>query len=281
MSSNPDLSRRVELPLLQVGRRNHKSCRWGCGDACYQEPPNRSDNETFTEVVERALSRRAFLAAGGVGALVIGAAASPAAASEEPPVGPYRPNPTGRRLAFTPIAPNTVDDVVLADGYADRVLIAWGDPIRPGAPEFDLDGQTPADQARQFGYNNDYLAFFPLPWWSANSYIGLLWSNHEYTNPELMFRDYDADNPTRDQVDIQLQAHGGSIVLIQRGKRGGPFRHRPVSRYNRRITATTPMRLDGPAAGDDLLKTSEDPSGRRVKGMLNNCAGGVTPWARC
>jgi hypothetical protein len=125
MSSNPDLSRRVELPLLQVGRRNHKSCRWGCGDACYQEPPNRSDNETFTEVVERALSRRAFLAAGGVGALVIGAAASPAAASEEPPVGPYRPNPTGRRLAFTPIAPNTVDDVVLADGYADRVLIAW------------------------------------------------------------------------------------------------------------------------------------------------------------
>ena len=46
MSSNPDLSRRVELPLLQVGRRNHKSCRWGCGDACAQEPPNRSDNET-------------------------------------------------------------------------------------------------------------------------------------------------------------------------------------------------------------------------------------------
>ena len=93
-----------------------------------------------------------------------------------------------------------------------------------------------------------------------------------------MFRNYDEDNPTRDQVDIQIQAHGGSIVLIQRGKRGGPFRHRPLSRYNRRITATTPMRLDGPAAGDDLLKTSQDPSGRRVRGMLNNCAGGVTPW---
>ena len=93
-----------------------------------------------------------------------------------------------------------------------------------------------------------------------------------------MFRNYDEDNPTRDQVDIQIQAHGGSIVLIQRGKRGGPFRHRPLSRYNRRITGTTPMRLDGPAAGDDLLKTSQDPSGRRVRGMLNNCAGGVTPW---
>jgi uncharacterized protein len=278
MASNPDPSRRIELPLLQVGRRNHKSCRWGCGNACAKEPPNRSGNETYAAVVERALSRRAFLAAGGVGALVLGAAAAPAEASEYPPVGPYRPTPTGRRLAFTPIAPNTVDDVVLAGGYSNVILIAWGDPIRPGAPEFDFDAQTPRDQARQFGYNNDYLAFFPLPWWSANSFIGLLWANHEYTNPELMFRNYDEDNPTRDQVDIQIQAHGGSIVLIQRGKRGGPFRHRPLSRYNRRITATTPMRLDGPAAGDDLLKTSQDPSGRRVKGMLNNCAGGVTPW---
>jgi secreted PhoX family phosphatase len=278
MASNPDPSRRIELPVLQVGRRNHKSCRWGCGDACSKEPPNRSGNETYAAVVERALSRRAFLAAGGVGVLVLGAAAAPADASEAPPVGPYRPTPTGRQLAFTPIAPNTVDNVVLADGYSNVVLIAWGDPIRPGAPEFDIDAQTPADQARQFGYNNDYLAFFPLPWWSANSFIGLLWSNHEYTNPELMFRDYDADNPTRDQVDIQIQAHGGSIVLIQRGKRGGPFRHRPLSRYNRRITGTTPMKLTGAAAGDDLLKTSQDPSGRRVRGMLNNCAGGVTPW---
>jgi uncharacterized protein len=278
MASNPDRPHRIELPLLSPGRRNHKSCRWACGDACAQEPPNRSGNETYAAVVERALSRRSFLAAGGVGALVLTAAAAPADASEAPPVGPYRPTPTGRRLAFTPIAPNSVDDVVLADGYSYRVLIAWGDPVRPGAPVFDLDGQSPAAQARQFGYNNDYLAFFPLPWWSANSFIGLLWANHEYTNPELMFRNYDADNPTRQQVEIEMAAHGGSVVLIQRARRGGPFRYRPLSRYNRRITATTPMRFTGPAAGDDLLRTSQDPSGRRPKGMLNNCAGGVTPW---
>ena len=59
--------------------------------------------------------------------------------------------------------------MVLADGYSNVILIAWGDPIRPGAPAFDLDAQTPGRQARQFGYNCDYLAFFPLPWWSANS----------------------------------------------------------------------------------------------------------------
>ena len=95
MASNPDPSRRIELPVLQVGRRNHKSCRWGCGDACAKEPPNRSGNETYAAVVERALSRRSFLAAGGVGALVLGAAAAPAEASEYPPVGPYRPTRPG------------------------------------------------------------------------------------------------------------------------------------------------------------------------------------------
>jgi hypothetical protein len=118
---------------------------------------------------------------------------------------------------------------------------------------------------------------------TAPSDRGLLWVNHEYTNPELMFPGYSANNPTREQVDIELAAHGGTVVEIERRVRRFPFGGREwavdvFSPYNRRTTAKTVCQITGPAAGHELLKTSEDQTGTLVQGTLNNCAGGVTPW---
>jgi len=47
---------------------------------------------------------------------------------------------------------------------------------------------------------------------------------------------------------------------------------------NRRITANTPMRFTGAAAGHRLLQTTVDPAGRNPVGTINNCAHGYTPW---
>ena len=81
---------------------------------------------------------------------------------------------------------------------------------------------------------------------------------------------------TRELVDIEMAAHGGAVIEIMRDN--GKWQVVAGSRYARRIDADTPMDITGPAAGHARMKTTADPTGRRVLGMINNCAGGVTPW---
>ena len=183
-------------------------------------------------------------------------------------------------LTFEEIAHGLGPDHVVAPGYAADVLIRWGDKVLADAPEFDVARQSAAAQVRQFGYNCDFIAFMPLPAGSGSSDHGLLCVNHEYTNPELMFPGMTRQNRvevmTKEQVDVDMAAHGHTVAEVR--KEGGRWRTVPGGSYNRRITALTPMRISGPAAGHSRLKTNADPTGTRVLGTLNNCAGGVTPW---
>lgn len=73
-----------------------------------------------------------------------------------------------------------------------------------------------------------------------------------------------------------MAAHGGAVIEVKR--EGGAWGVVKDSKFARRITMDTAMELTGPAAGHVLLQTSADPSGTKVLGMVNNCAGGQTPW---
>jgi secreted PhoX family phosphatase len=90
-----------------------------------------------------------------------------------------------------------------------------------------------------------------------------------------MFKDYVA-GADKEQADIEIAAHGGTVVEIVRDWSG--WRYVKDSPHNRRITGDSPMRITGPAAGHAMMKTTDDPTGRKVLGMLNNCSGGKTPW---
>jgi len=182
------------------------------------------------------------------------------------------------RLTFTPISLSREDAVNVPADYKVGILIKWGDPITADAPAFDPNNLTPEAQSKQFGYNNDWLDFFPLPAHDVpNPNHGLIAVNHEYTNPELMWKNWNAAGQTKAMTDVELNAHGLSVFEVIRDRTGN-WSPIPGGRYGRRITAFTPMELTGPAAGHALLRTGTDPTGRRVMGTLNNCAGGKTPW---
>ncbi|MFD9650666.1 PhoX family protein [Streptomyces mirabilis] len=277
----------IGTPGSHPGGRSALTCRFRCGDACFHEVPNTSDNAYVGDVIAGAIGRRSMMRAAAVvtvatatGAAVVGTGAQDAQAAQGVEGGAaartgHTVDNAARGLRFSPVAPNTADAVTVPGGYGQNVVIRWGEPILRGAPAFDPEHQTAKAQAGQFGYNNDFLALLPLPGERGRQ---LLVANHEYTDEVLMFRGYDPANPTREQVEVAWAAHGLSAVVVEEDRRTG--RLTAVTRHalNRRVTATTEFRLTGPAAGSDLLKTSADPTGRKVLGTLNNCSGGTTPW---
>ncbi|MFG1709560.1 PhoX family protein [Nonomuraea sp. M3C6] len=278
--ANPNGRGRL-LPLLSTphkGGRSALTCQFRCGNACAHDVANTTENAYFGDVVKEALSRRGMLRAGALGALVAGAGVVGAvpALADEPEAADARHGGDSADIRFTPVPPNKDDALRIPDGYQSSVVVRWGDPVLPDAPDFDFDNQTPDAQAKQFGYNCDYVTLFPLGRDRA-----LLWVNHEYTDESLMFRGYTGGaEATEDQIKIGLAAHGGSVVEIERGRGAGEWKLVTSGRrrYNRRVTAQTPMRFSGPAAGNALLRTASDPKGVKPVGMLNNCSGGTTPW---
>ncbi len=236
-------------------------------------PSNPLINPTFQEVFNARLNRRGFLRAAGA-TTALGAAALTMTSGLA-----YANGKTS--LTFTELPHGYDENFHVAPGYNANVLIRWGDAVEADAPAFDPMNQSADAQSKQFGYNNDYIGFLPLPFGSKSGNRGLLAINHEYTNAYLMFPGITKANyqdaMTRDLVDIEMAAHGHTVIEVV--KDGNSWSVVQGSPYNRRITAlTTEMKISGPAAGHDRLKTKGDPTGTRVIGTLNNCAGGDTPW---
>lgn len=267
-----------------VSSRTKMTCTYKCGNACFGECANQTSNPYFGDL----MSRRSALKAGSLTVLTVGtgsvlaacssgeassqASGSSSGSSSGQPATTDGPAYEGMR--FTPVEPNTEDAVVIPEGYEQSVLIAWGDPVIEGAPEFDIDNQTPEAAAQQFGFNNDFAGLVEHPE-DDNRLVYVC--SHEYSTEPNMFKGYDAENPTREQFEIGLAAHGLTVLEVSKVNGTGELK-REFGPLNRRITGTTEFRLVGPAAGSDLVKTEQDPDGEIVLGTLNNCAGGVTPW---
>jgi uncharacterized protein len=277
---------------------------------------NPSNNDSIRTVIERVdRSRRQFIQASlsasvfaALSGISINGLVKTASASPVPPgsgfagigfesIPPYRAvldAATGQILS--PLS----DQVSVPPGYNVELLAAWGDPIMSDAPGWAPNASQGASaQELQFGMHNDGMHFFPLmERGQPSSNHGILCVNHEYSHESVLHIDgldelsggLSGSLVTIEKVRKSQAAHGVSVLEIRRAGNSS-WKVVKDSAYARRITANTPVRLSGPAAGHSLLRTAKyniHPSasiplgvttdGTEGWGTLNNCAHGFTPW---
>ena len=236
---------------------------------------NSSDNRAFRDVLAARTSRRGVLRTGSVLAATgflgaVGGGLGEATPADAAPAadGERRHRPL---LGFTAVATSTADAFVVPPGYSAEVLIPWGTPLRSRGPAWRKDAaNTAAEQQQQVGMHHDGMHYFPHGRGRAGSRSGLLVLNHEYVDRTLLYSDGDAAL-TPEKVAKALAAHGVTVVQIELHRGGWRLID---SRYNRRITGTTPVGFSGPVPADHAKLQADNPP----MGTLNNCSHGVTPW---
>ena len=239
----------------------------------------------FSDLLQQRLTRRSILQAAALSPFVVGGGALLRSASVRA---------EGGALAFKPVAASSADQILLPPGYTHDVVARWGESLFSKVP--DLDASKLKDgvlfepnaamlQRSWFGQNCDAIHFFPLDERGAR---GILCVNNEYCDEALMYpghpgfvgayrgegRPFVRKHPQT--VNVSIAATGVTVVEVARER--GRWRMVKDSRYNRRITADTPIDIAGPARGATLMRTHEDPKGELALGTFGNCAGGETPW---
>ncbi|NBD28954.1 MAG: DUF839 domain-containing protein [Alphaproteobacteria bacterium] len=227
----------------------------------------RPETNDFDEVVERAISRRGFLGgvlAFGSGAAAMGTGLLSGTSAEA--------QAAANRFPFTPIDIQTDFDVHVPEGYNRQVMARWGDALMPEAEGYDITEGGPVEGSDMvFGENTDGMETFSF---QGHQLIAI---NHEYTNRGTNLPADQEGTPANAGDVRKLQNLQGVTVMEVRESDDG-WSIVTDSPFNRRIHHNTPMKIVGPAAGHDLLKTEADPTGTESLGTLNNCGSGKTPW---
>jgi secreted PhoX family phosphatase len=259
---------------------------------------NPSGNESIRDVIDRVhAGRRDFLkstlsvsiaaAVGGVSGLL---------PSRDALAAPLAPANGFGGIGFDSIVAKlapVANSVEVPPGYNVEVLTTWGQPIMPGAPDWSPDAtQDAAAQAMQFGMHCDGMHYFPLKdRGGPSSSRGIMGINNEYTHEEILHGAEGlagGSGVTIAKVRKSQAAHGVSVIEVR--KNAGKWGVAKNSRFGRRITANTPCKVSGPAAGHALLKSKKfdiqsggstevgTNDGFSAFGTHNNCANGYTPW---
>lgn len=237
------------------------------------QPQITTNGNSLEEIVAANPDRRRVLRNGLLGLSVLPFMGTLAACGDDSDAATPTPTPgatpAGYAISFTSVPANQNDTVTVPSGYVTEVLFKAGDPVETGTPGYSGSFQSSADTERQAGGNHDGMEYYEIRGVDPNK-GGLLAINHELPDFNILFAggSYNAATATSEQKAIALSAVGISVIEVKKAE-SGVWSIKPGSQYNKRWTGNDSYRVSGPAAGG--LPTT-------VKGMLNNCASGRTPW---
>ncbi len=278
----------------------------------YDPIDNQSNNKHFQEVLDNALSspsRRTILR-GGLGLATMfalpmlpGCGGGGSSVSGVPLLG------VSSLMKFTPIAKSIADQVSVPAGYTARILHATGDTMKTGVATYSNAGTDDAESwANRVGDQHDGTEIFYIgsdgkSKGSFNSASGdkvVLAVNNEssaeahFFHPTgqtsgaavgkkfSQFGDWPLGVRPASEAIKEILMHGVTLTELTFDSSGKPTGYNATSALNRRITPETVMTVTGPAAElanlKALMVTKFDTSGATVRGTLNNCGTGTTPW---
>jgi secreted PhoX family phosphatase len=253
---------------------------------------NPSQNQEFSAVLAMRLSRRRAIVSGtsATAAVALGGLGLTACGNSDetvvvPVVAKAMPTAKGTvSLGFTSIAKSLEDKVKLPAGYQFSVLAALGDPLKNGVTAWADDGSETGDSfSMRLGDHGDAMNFFGLKegkWDNTVSTSGVLAMNHEAISQQYLHPVGEslAEPRNENQVIKEMNAHGVTLVKLDKNATSGKFEIDKASDLTRRVTLDTEMELAGPVKGSRFVVTKYDNTGVKARGALNTCGSGKTPW---
>ena len=243
---------------------------------------NLSNNPSFESILEKRYPRRSILKGGFAAAAsaTFGGAAL-IACTDDNNSGGVPGAQMISALGFDAVPRNLLDNVTIPNGYTATVLYRTGDPITAAVSAYANDG-TDNDFELRAGDHHDALYYFGLSSTGAadpaSNNRGLLVMNHENITDTYLHPVAPSPAPRPEaEVRKEINCHGVSVIEVSKDSSNN-WSYNQSSSFNRRVTPFTVTELQGPVRGSEFVQTKFSPSGTLVRGTVNNCAHGYTPW---
>ena len=271
---------------------------------------NHSNNEHFQEVLDKALSRRNVLRGGfGLASLFALPMLPGCGGTATTSVNGLPALASSTLMKFTPVAKSLIDQVSVPAGYTARIMHATGDTMKTGVAAYSNAGTDDAESwANRVGDQHDGTEIFYIGSdgkskgsysYAAGDKIVVAVNNESSAEAHFLHptgqtsgtatgKKFDqfgtwplGARPASESIK-EILSHGVTLAEVTLDGSGRPNGYNATSALNRRITPETVMTVTGPAAELASLKammvTKFDTTGATVRGTLNNCGTGTTPW---